>query len=320
MRTIDVGINAGAKSVSAFKILRRFDPSIELGPSLVQLRSGGTVVSVETSGRQGVNLLNRLLTLVNSLDAASIPYTLTITSGSPNIEDGYPVWPKRPGTRADIVCGLAEEEKRAKEAEEMVRRSQAWLASPEGQLAVAISERLSIIRDFLRSRWDRNGFESLRASEKNYVYVWWLYWEVFTGGFEQYFFNSYGDASLLAMKALNSIGAKRSHEILSDALALFEPLGGFQSDRQKRWEHLEALPDHALRNVTQKFYEVDEDVCSIALLAVERDYQQACIEVTKPDNQDRDRGPDYSGTPPTPPSMRVRTRRFDTWEQACSRQ
>ena len=35
---------------------------------------------------------------------------------------------------------------------------------------------------------------------------------------------------------------------------------------------------------------------------------------------DRDRGPDCSGTPPTPPSMRVRTRRFDAWEQACSRE
>ena len=34
----------------------------------------------------------------------------------------------------------------------------------------------------------------------------------------------------------------------------------------------------------------------------------------------RDRGPDCSGTPPTPPSMRVRTRRFDAWEQACSRE
>ena len=36
-------------------------------------------------------------------------------------------------------------------------------------------------------------------------------------------------------------------------------------------------------------------------------------------SEDRDRGPDCSGTPPTPPSMRVRTRRFDAWEQACSR-
>ena len=46
----------------------------------------------------------------------------------------------------------------------------------------------------------------------------------------------------------------------------------------------------------------------------------AVTETKQTPNKDRDRGPDYSGTPPTPPSMRVRTRRFDAWEQACSRE
>jgi hypothetical protein len=85
--------------------------------------------------------------------------------------------------------------------------------------------------------------------------------------------------------------------------------------------------DFSIGNYDKVFAETDAGKLDESITAA---VAEACVNVVPPltvsdveqdgVSNDRDRGPDCSRAPPTPPSMRVRTRRFETWEQACSRE
>lgn len=273
MRKLRLSINAGPVAVQAFKILKAFDPAIELGPALGHLRRGTPIIDVDAQGAGAIGLLEQLLTLIDRLDELVIPYVLEITDGAPQeVKGGRPVWPTRIGHRNDIVAAIKEEQLAKLRTAEEAERHRTWARSPEGQKYLAILARLDFVRDFLRDRWDHLGFEDLRSYERDYIYIWWLYVETTSGGFDQYFYNSAGDLALLTLAALETVGAAQAHRILGEALAEFDVVGGFQQDRNLRQECMSRLPDGAFGVTTKRFYDITEDIRSLALLRVEREY------------------------------------------------
>ena len=134
MRNLRISINAGSAAVKAFKILKAFDPALELGPSLASLRSGEPIIDVDAEGVGAVKLLERLLEVLANIDAIDVPYLLEITDGVPEKRDGQPpVWPTKIGDRNDVVAALKEERQAEQRAEEEAERHRAWAASSEGQ-------------------------------------------------------------------------------------------------------------------------------------------------------------------------------------------
>jgi len=270
--SLELTIDAGESAAKAFRAVKRFDGTVLMGTALHQMRERKPFeILLDRPDREEV--LVRLIQLLEELERLQICYEISANNGPRSSH----LWESSTWTRSNVVAALETLQQRALAAEVMRQRGQEWLNSPEGQECVATNERLDKVRDFLRSRWDALGFEDLRPSEKNYVYVWWLYVEVTSGTFQQYFFNSAGDSALLALSALQSLGAKGAYAILSDALHQFESVGGFKVHRTERWDCLDALADGAFDDTTRRFYDLTEDVRAIALLEVERDYEQAGI-------------------------------------------
>jgi hypothetical protein len=284
MRKLRISINAGSAAVKAFKILKAFDPTLELGPSLACLRSGEPIIDVHAEGVGAVTLLERLLELLANIDAIDVPYVLEITDGAPEKKDGQPpVWPTRIGDRNDLVAALKEEKEAEQRAGEEADRHRAWAASPEGQAYLETHARLDMVRDFLRERWDRLGFDDLYGYEKDYLYVWWLYVDTMNGSLHQYFYNSAGDSALQAIDALVAVAANEAHTIVRDAVAVFDSVGGFTRDRLKRQESMSSLPEDAFDDTTERFYNLREDIRAMALQRVDDGYRNDGVspQITK---------------------------------------
>lgn len=108
MRIIDVVVQASKMSAKVFKVLREFDPTLELGPTLAKLRSGERVLSVESDCSEARNILASLIRLLDALQSLSIPYSLSITEAGPvPIANGPgPIWPSTTATREDLAKAL----------------------------------------------------------------------------------------------------------------------------------------------------------------------------------------------------------------------
>ena len=83
MRKLKISVNAGAAAAKAYKILKRFDTTLELGPSLARLRNGEPIVDVHAEGPGATTLLEGLLQLLADIDELDVPYQLEITDGIP---------------------------------------------------------------------------------------------------------------------------------------------------------------------------------------------------------------------------------------------
>ena len=265
--SLELTIDAQSLAAKAFRAVKRFDSTVVMGTALQRMRERKPFDIPLSCDREGV--LIRLIELLEELDRLQIPYEISAN----NVPRSSHLWEPRNWTLPDARSALETLRQTAVEAEQEQQRREEWLNSPEGKEYVATVERLDTIRDFLRSRWDALGFDNLRPSEKDYVYVWWLYVEVMNGAFDQYFYNSTGDSALLALSALQSLGADGAHAILLDALHSFDSVGGFKADRSERWQCLDALPNGAFDDATRGFYDLAEDIRAIALLEVERDYE-----------------------------------------------
>tara|TARA_R110002167_G_scaffold42935_15_gene130090 strand:- start:11557 stop:12009 length:453 start_codon:yes stop_codon:yes gene_type:complete len=110
-------------------------------------------------------------------------------------------------------------------------------------------------------KYNQKGFQSLTNKEKAIFTIWWLEAEVNNGGFHQYFWNSAGDHALLALEALNNIGASKTANLLENALEI-----GFsgsytqeRNDRQNILEINEDLKMDKLGALDSKFYEYEEN-------------------------------------------------------------
>ncbi|WP_442511704.1 DMP19 family protein [Novipirellula sp. SH528] len=264
--SLELTIDAQKLAAKAFRAVKRFDSTVVMGTALQRMRERNPFEIPLGCDREAV--LIRLIELLEELDRLQIPYEISAN----NVPRSSHLWEPRNWTLVDARSALETMRRRTVEAEQEQQGRQKWLDSPDGREYVATTERLDKVCDFLRSRWEALGFDNLRPSEKDYLYVWWLYVEVMNGAFDQYFYNSTGDSALLALSALQSLGADGAHAILLDAIHQFDSVGGFNSDRTERWDCLDALPDGAFDDATRRFYDLAEDVRAIALLEVERDY------------------------------------------------
>ncbi|MEM7313539.1 MAG: DUF4375 domain-containing protein [Planctomycetota bacterium] len=262
-------IDGGESAAKVFRALKRFDGNVTMGTALQQIRERDPFdILLDCSDREDV--LVRLLELLEELERLQIAYEISAN----NVPRSSHLWEPLEWKRSDVLSALRTLRQNAAEADDERKRRQIWLESREGREYVAAIERLNEIRDFVRYRWDSLGFDGLRPSEKDYLYGWWLCVEVDSGAFDQYFYNSTGDFALLALSALQTLKTPKAHSILSDALQLFEPVGGFTPDRAERCERLHSLPEGTFDDVTRRFYDLPEDIRAIALMEVDRDYEQ----------------------------------------------
>jgi len=110
--------------------------------------------------------------------------------------------------------------------------------------------------------------EKLTLSEKNYIYIEELVNEVNNGGFDQYFFNSYGNNTMEAINALEIIGSKIVLNIFKKAVNKF-PNGIVPKDRNERQKILLEINnnDEELWNeLDQEFYKCEEDIYILLII------------------------------------------------------
>jgi len=143
-------------------------------------------------------------------------------------------------------------------------------------------------------RWGQLGFDGLLPEEKDYIMIWWLVAEVFNGTFAQYFSNETGDHAMQALGALKNCGATEGARLLQEAMDLFQPVGGYTTDRDVRNDRIDKLeaepsaqPDGAFRHVSNAFQEATEPVLALALRRVKEAYNR---EGVGPSQARADRG------------------------------
>ena len=138
-------------------------------------------------------------------------------------------------------------------------------------------ELLDQTRATLDKRWVQIGFDALPRVERDFVVLWGMIAEVNSGSFHQYFFNSGGDTALEAHAACEQLGALATRQILADALAVFDAVGGYTPERFVRQDRMELLADEftAFRSCTDAFHACSEEVLELALIAVHHFYLSA---------------------------------------------
>jgi len=128
------------------------------------------------------------------------------------------------------------------------------------------------------SVWDREsklGYEKLSQPERVFLCVWDLEAEVNNGGFDQYYFNSAGDHALDTVRALETIGAKRTAELVRTMNSLFGPAGPSPA-RFKRQDQLSSLRDsvaNKLHDADKRFYKYDDNLEQLLTAFVSRDLE-----------------------------------------------
>jgi hypothetical protein len=75
------------------------------------------------------------------------------------------------------------------------------------------------------ARFNGDNFAQLDDVDKILVTIWGLEAEVNNGGFDQYYFNGSGDQAFYAPDALQSIGARKMADIVTNANKMFGPDG-----------------------------------------------------------------------------------------------
>lgn len=102
--------------------------------------------------------------------------------------------------------------------------------------------------------------------EARLVYlVWCLDGEIHNGGFDQFFYNSLGNYSLELLDHLETVGAVKSRELLSRAIALF-PDSTPATDRDVRFEQLKNLDSSEfqdlLSDLDKQFWAYEDNLAS----------------------------------------------------------
>jgi hypothetical protein len=116
--------------------------------------------------------------------------------------------------------------------------------------------------DAALSRFDGNNFEGLSEIDQLLITIWGLEADVNNGGFDQYYFNSYGDFALKAPAALRKIGATTMASIVEAANAIFGA-NGPPADRNSRQDALFAISDAkdgAWEALDRQFWAYPDDI------------------------------------------------------------
>ena len=106
------------------------------------------------------------------------------------------------------------------------------------------------------------------SPEARLVYlVWYFDGEIHNGGFDQLFINSLGNHCIEILGHLETIGAGKSHDLLSKAVSWF-PNSLPSGDRQIRWSQLETFSDTPeyeaeMNRLDDEFYKYEDDLGSL---------------------------------------------------------
>jgi len=108
-------------------------------------------------------------------------------------------------------------------------------------------------------------YTSLSEPKRNLLLVVDLEGQINNGGFEQYYFNSYGDNAQLTVNALRAIGANATAELLIESFSAF-PNNTPSVSRSERQEQLDNMPESGnelLDNLDDQFYEHKDDISNL---------------------------------------------------------
>ena len=108
-------------------------------------------------------------------------------------------------------------------------------------------------------------FADLSARDQLLVCIWGVEADVNNGGFDQFFFNTYGGMASEASAALRAIGASQMAEIVDEAIARFGP-GWVPQDRDARLTRLLALTEDegvSFDDLDRRFWAYPDDVAAL---------------------------------------------------------
>jgi hypothetical protein len=128
----------------------------------------------------------------------------------------------------------------------------------------------SLTDSALKKLWDQ-GFDALDHLDQLLVIIWGLEADVNNGGFDQYYFNSYGDQAKYTPSVLRLIGANRIAELVELANAAFGSEGP-PEDRGARQAHLEEIREVAAsvwEPLEQEFWLYPDDISGLLRLHLE---------------------------------------------------
>jgi hypothetical protein len=141
----------------------------------------------------------------------------------------------------------------------------------------------------VHDRWRQLGYDNLLPEEKDYIMIWWLVAEVFNGTFAQYFSNETGDHALQTLDGLKKCGATEGARLLQEAMDLFQPYGGYTTDRDIRNDRIDTLeaepsaqPEGAFRQVSNDFQDSREPMRGLALKRVMEAYNREGVDISQP--------------------------------------
>ncbi len=119
-------------------------------------------------------------------------------------------------------------------------------------------------------RSDELGFDRLTIPEQVFYVVWTLEADVNNGGFDQYFFNSWGDHADVAPDAFRAIGARKTAAIVERATQVFGA-GGPPKARPQRQEALSKVRGQAKSvwgEAEKEFFAYPDDLPTLLKLYV----------------------------------------------------
>jgi Domain of unknown function (DUF4375) len=99
--------------------------------------------------------------------------------------------------------------------------------------------------------------------------VTWYISEVANGGHHQFFGNSTGMVWQQALDGFTMLGAHKYKEILQQAITLF-PNAKPSTDRQRRYEQLDAIEKAEFDPLNKQLYDLTEDIDEIAIKYINR--------------------------------------------------
>ena len=130
----------------------------------------------------------------------------------------------------------------------------------------------SALTDAAVARSHTVAFAELSEFEQLLVTIWGIEADVNNGGFDQYYFNSYGDQALLAPIALREIGAESMAVLVERANAVFGPAGppAERNLRQKRLESVRGAAESLWSELDQQFWKYPDDIAFLLQKFIER--------------------------------------------------
>ena len=162
----------------------------------------------------------------------------------------------------------------------------AWLAMPRPKPVPAAPALTRVeekaVEAKIEERWGRLGVAGLLPEERDWVWLWWLHVEVDNNSFDQFFGNETGDHAPEMLAALERVGAVKARSILAQAMAVYDPAGGYTTDREKRRERAALAEERMDRDdlwgaCDSEFRDCDEPFQSWATARVQAAYARAGI-------------------------------------------